>query len=189
MTFGLCDGLPISDCLKYSFRDNSTIWLGAICVGIIVLYYFIRRRRQKHTVEPGSFVDEFDKSGTIKAYSSSDEQEGAAMVQFERTNGDIENKRIGQPFTFMLANDTIERHHLNPRKSHSCLDPAQLFEDYKPSMKQLNTTSAYTEQQIKGLRTGTYAFGGKQKHVRMFVLIAILAICMGLGLSAATVHH
>src|SRR5437660_1983 len=165
MTFAQCDGLPISDCLKYSFRDNSTIWLGAICVAIILAYYLIRRRRQKNTVEPGSFVDEFDKSGTIKAYSISDEQEGAAFVQFERASGEVENKRIGQPFTFVLANDTIERHHLNPRKSHSCLDPARLADDYKPTLKQLNATSAYTEQQIRGLRTGTFAFGGKQKHL------------------------
>ncbi len=189
MTFGLCDGLPISDCLKYSFRDNSTIWLGAICVGIIVLYYLIRRRRQKHTVEPGSFVDEFDKSGTIKAYSISDEQEGAAFVQFERASGEVENKRIGQPFSFFLANDTLERHHLNPRKSHRCLDPAQLFADYVPTLTQLNSTSAYTEQQIRSLRTGTFAFGGKQRHMRMFLLIGILAFCMGLGLAVASGHH
>ncbi len=175
--------------IYYSFRDNSTIWLGTICILIFLGYYFFKYRRQKHSVEPTTFVDEFDKSGDIKPYEISDEQEGAAFVQFERTNGDVENKRIGGPFTFILANDTIERHHLNPRKSHRCLDPPELFEDFKPDLKQLNITAAYTEQQIRGLRTGTYAFGGKQKHIRTFILIFALACMIGLGLAAAGVHH
>ncbi len=189
MTFGSCGGLPINQCLFYSFRDYSTIWLGVICISIFLIYYFAKYRRQKHSVEPATFVDEFDKSGDIKPYEISDEQEGAAFVQFERTNGDVENKRIGGPFTFILANDTIERHHLNPRKSHRCLDPPELFEDFKPDLKQLNITAAYTEQQIRGLRTGTYAFGGKAKHIRTFILIFALACMIGLGLSAAGVHH
>src|SRR5690242_14736730 len=153
---------------------------GAI-LAVFLIYVFIRFKGRGALNDPFSSNDEFDKSGQVFLYDVEKEQEGASFLTFERADGTIENRQIGQPFTFVMEDGvTIERHHLNPRGSHRCVDPQRLFADFKPSKRDINKIAAYTEQQQRQLRTGSYSSNSVRSHIRMFVLLFALAIMIGL---------
>src|SRR5439155_19620867 len=116
-------------------------------LAIFGLLYVIKRirNRSKDPNEPLTTVDEFDKSGLVHIYEISKEQEGASFLEFERSNGVIDTKIIGQPFTFFMETGEIERHHFNTRGSIRCLNPFKLFVKYIPSLNELNNIAAFTE--------------------------------------------
>jgi len=157
----------------------------ACVVAIPFILYLILRRRAGHKFEPMTDLDEFDKSGVVKLYEISDEQEGAVLLMFERSNGDIENRRIGQPFTFHLEDGNIERHHLNARGSYDCINPPRLFKDYVPDIKEINLVNAETTQQYRELRTGGYQLEKEKRKLRTLMLIFVLACMIGVGLAGA----
>src|SRR5712692_3564731 len=121
-----------------SIHDYLYVWYFATFVVIVGGWYLFRWKRRKVDIEPVTTLSEFNKAGYCRPYQINPEQEGASFLEFERSNGDIEKKRIGQPFTFNLDNATIERHHFNPRGSFECLEPAKLFQGYVPEKKEKN---------------------------------------------------
>jgi len=163
----------------------------SIIIGIGVLLYFIKRRTHKDANEPLSTCDEYDKSGYVHVNEIDREAEGSSFLWFERSNGDIDNKQIGQPFTFVMQDDTVERHHLNARGAYRCLDPKVTFADYKSTLKDINRLAALTEQHIRTLRTGTYQNEKPSKHLRTFIILFLLSGAVGFAVAAATVgvHH
>ncbi len=162
-----------------------------VAIGLIGVYWVINRIRshRKDPNEPLTTVDEQDKSGYVHIYEISKEQEGASFLNFERSNGTIETRIIGQPFTFAMANGELERHHFNPRGSIRCLDPRKLFKKYVSSLTEINNIAAFTEQLIRALRVGAMIDEPTRRHLRTFVLIFLLSGLVGLGLAAATIHH
>src|SRR5690349_17280601 len=98
-------------------------------IAFIGFSYIVKRvrNRTKDPNEPLTTVDEFDKSGYVHIYEISKEQEGASFLEFERSNGMLETRIIGQPFTFVMETHEIERHHFNARGSIRCLNPYKLF--------------------------------------------------------------
>jgi len=162
-----------------------------IVIGIGVLLYFIKRRTHKDANEPLSTCDEYDKSGYVHVNEIDREAEGSSFLWFERSNGDIDNKQIGQPFTFVMQDNTVERHHLNARGAYRCLDPKVTFEDYHPTLNDINRLAALTEQHIRTLRTGAYQNEKPSKHLRTFIIIFLLSGAVGFAVAAATVgvHH
>ena len=159
-------------------------------VAIGAVTWFIRSRRsQRDPNEPLSTVDEFDKTGYVHVHEVEREAEGASFLWFERSNGDIDHKQIGQPFTFHMEDNSVERHHLNARGSYRCIDPKALFDGFTYSLKELNRLASLTEQHIKTLRTGSMTNDKASKHIRMFILLFLLAGMIGLGIAAGTVHH
>lgn len=158
-------------------------------IGVIALKSLIGRVRKKDPNEPLSTLDEFDKPGTVHVYEIDRELEGASFLTFERSNGDLDTKGITQPFTFVMANNTIERHHLNARGAFRCLNPAKMFQDYIASKYELNNIAAFTEQLIRALRVGSLINEQAQSHLRTFLLIFLLSGLVGLGIAAASVHH
>ncbi len=159
----------------------------AIIIGIAVLLYLIKRRLRKDANEPLSTCDEFDKSGYVHVNEIDREAEGSSFLWFERANGDIDNKQIGQPFTFIMSDSSVERHHLNARGAYRCLDPRYLFKGFVPTLKELNRLAALTEQHIRTLRTGAYQNEKPSKHLRTFVLLFLLSGAVGLAIAAATI--
>lgn len=145
------------------------------------------RIRKKDPNEPLSTLDEYEKPGTVHVYEVDRELEGASFLVFERSNGDLDTRGITQPFTFVMADNTLERHHLNARGAFRCLNPAKVFRDYVPSVYELNNIAAFTEQLIRALRLGSLINQKGNSHLRTFVLIFLLAGLIGLGLAAATV--
>lgn len=169
---------------------ESTIMLvivGIVCV--IALRYIIKRVRKKDPNEPLSTLDEFDKPGTIHVYEIDRELEGASFLTFERANGDLETRGISQPFTFVMTDNTIERHHLNARGAFRCLNPAKMFASYVATKFELNNIAAFTEQLIRALRVGSLINEKANSHLRTFILIFLLSGLIGLGIAAGTVHH
>lgn len=163
-----------------------------VIVGIIsaiALKSLLGRVRRKDPNEPLSTLDEFDKSGPVHVYEIDRELEGASFLTFERTNGDLDTKGISQPFTFRMADGTIERHHLNARGAFRCLNPAKLFLAYVPSLYELNNIAAFTEQLIRALRVGSLINEKPNSHLRTFILIFLLSGLVGLGIAAASVRH
>jgi hypothetical protein len=164
----------------------------AAMAGIIGAYAIIHliRSRGKKDKGPISTLDEFDKPGYIHLYEIDRELEGASFLTFERSNGELVDRQIGQPFTFLMENGTIERHHLNARGSYRCIDPEKLFLKYIANAKKELTKLAHlSEQHIRTLRTGNLSQGKLSRHLRLFILLFLLAGMIGIGLAAATVHH
>ncbi len=172
--------------------EESFVFLAVIvAIGLIGVYWLVQRIRKhrKDPNEPLTTVDEQDKSGYVNIYEISKEQEGASFLNFERSNGTIETRIIGQPFTFAMANGELERHHFNPRGSIRCLDPRKLFKKYVASLTEINNIAAFTEQLIRALRIGALVEQSTKRHWRTFILIFLLSGLVGLGLAAATVHR
>lgn len=187
MTFLSCSGLPTDLCFHYVWQDYG-IYI-EIAAGLLFgLYVWIRQRRKKDS-EPLSTCDETDKSGLVHVNELEKEQEGSSFLVFERANGDVENRMIGDPFVFVLEDNTLERHHINPRGSYQCVKPMYLFKNCVRDEKELTRVAALSEQLIRQLRTGGYENSRLGKHFRTFAAIFILALCMGLGIAAATIHH
>ncbi len=160
-------------------------------VAIIGLSYVVKRVRNKRKDpnEPLTTLDEMDKSGLVHIYEIAKEQEGASFLEFERSNGTLETRIIGQPFTFFMENGTIERHHFNARGSIRCINPLKLFKKYVPSLLELNNLAAFTEQLIRALRIGAMVEERPIKHLRTFIMIFLLSGLIGLGIAAATVRR
>lgn len=160
-------------------------------ISFLGISYVVKRvrNRSKDPNEPLTTLDESDKSGLVHIYEISKEQEGSSFLEFERSNGMLETRIIGQPFTFFMENGTIERHHFNPRGSIRCLNPFKLFKKYIPSLIELNNLAAFTEQLIRALRVGAMTEEKPIRHLRTFIMIFLLAGLMGLGIAAATIRH
>jgi hypothetical protein len=160
----------------------------SIIIGIGVILWLIKRRMTRDPNEPLSTVDEFDKSGYVHVNEIEREAEGSSFLWFERANGDIDDKQIGQPFTFTMQDGTVERHHLNARGAYRCLDPKHLFKGFVFSLKEINRLAALTEQHIKTLRTGAYQNEKPSRHLRTFILLFLLAGAVGAAVAVATIH-
>lgn len=174
---------------KLTPTESASMLAIVAIVGAIAVRSLFKRVRKKDPNEPLSTLDEFDKPGTVHIYEIDRELEGASFLTFERANGDLDTKGITQPFTFVMADNTIERHHLNARGAFRCLNPAKLFESYVASKYELNNIAAFTEQLIRALRVGSLINQKGQSHLRTFVMIFLLSGLIGLGIAAATTHH
>ena len=171
-------------------QQESVVFLIVIgIIGTIAFKSILQRVRKKDANEPLSTLDVFEKPGTVKIYEIDRELEGSSFLVYEQANGTLDTKGITQPFTFVMSDNTIERHHLNARGAFRCLNPAKLFMSYVASIHDLNNIAAFTEQMIRALRVGSLINQKGNSHLRTFVIIFLLAGLLGLGIAAATIRR